>query len=224
MKHSYRPGSRLLNETRLWIGILALLIFFITLAITVTIANVPLFMGSLWFSKSFEAVALSYWTVVDNYLQLLAYLNFPWIDTLAMSDFPTSASAAFHFLEVKHLFYLNYGVMAISALIGFCSVYELKVTHNLWRLYWLFKKMRWLPIIVIILLVFNFNTIFIAFHEIAFNNDAWLFNPATDPIILVLHESFFLLSFVSVFLIVQLAIEWVYRIGKKAFNRQILGI
>lgn len=224
MKHSYRPGSRLLNETRLWIGILALLIFFITLAITVTIANVPLFMGSLWFSKSFEAVALSYWTVVDNYLQLLAYLNFPWIDTLVMSDFPTSASAAFHFLEVKHLFYLNYGVMAISALIGFYALHELKVTHNLWRLYWPFKKLRWLPIIVIILLVFNFNTIFIAFHEIAFNNDAWLFNPATDPIILVLHESFFLLSFVSVFLIVQLAIEWVYRIGKKAFNRQILGI
>lgn len=224
MKHSYRPGSRLLNETRLWIGILALLIFFITLAITVTIANVPLFMGSLWFSKSFESVDLFFWTVVENYLQLLAYLNFPWIDTLAMSDFPTSASAVFHFMEVKHLFYLNYGVMAITALIGFYALYKLKVTHNLWRLYWPFKQLRWLPIIVIILLVFNFNTIFIVFHEIAFNNDAWLFNPATDPIILVLHESFFLLCFVSVFLILQLAIEWVYRIGKKDFNRQILGI
>lgn len=224
MKHSYRPGSRLLNETGLLIGILALLIFFITLAITVTIANVPLFMGSLWLSKSFEAVDLSFWTVVDNYLQLLAYLNFPWIDTLTMSDFSTSASAAFHFMEVKHLFYLNYGVMAISALIGFYALHKLKVSRNLWRLYWPFKKLRWLPIIVIILLVFNFNTIFIAFHEIAFNNDAWLFNPATDPIILVLHESFFLLSFVSVFLILQLAIEWVYSMGKKAFNRQILGI
>ena len=42
--------------------------------------------------------------------------------------------------------------------------------------------------IVIILLVFNFNTIFIAFHEIAFNNDAWLFNPATDPILNNLSE------------------------------------
>lgn len=224
MKHSYRHGSRHLNKIRLWIEILALLIFFITLAITVTIANVPLFMVALWFSKSFETVDLSFWTVVDNYLQLLAYLNFPWIDTLSMSDFPTSSSAAFHFMEVKHLFYLNYGVMAISALIGFCSLHKLKVTHNLWRLYWPFKQLRWLPIIVIILLVFNFNTIFIAFHEIAFNNDAWLFNPATDPIILVLHQSFFLLCFVSVFLILQLAIEWVYRIGKKDFNRQILGI
>lgn len=72
MKHYYRHGSRHLNKIRLWIEILDLLIFFITLAITVTIANVPLFMGSLWFSKSFETVDLSFWTVVDNYLQLLA--------------------------------------------------------------------------------------------------------------------------------------------------------
>ncbi|WP_290491467.1 MULTISPECIES: TIGR01906 family membrane protein [unclassified Aerococcus] len=224
MKHSYRSGSKLLHETRLWLGILALLIFFITLAITVTIANVPLFMGSLWFSKSFDAVDLTFWTVVDNYLQLLAYLNFPWVETLAMSDFPTSASAAFHFMEVKHLFYLNYVAMLISGLIGAFTLHKLTVTRDLWRLYWPFKQLRWLPIIVIILLVFNFNAIFIAFHEIAFNNDAWLFNPETDPIILVLHESFFLLCFVSVFLILQLAIEWVYRIGKKDFNRQILGI
>src|SRR5699024_12837641 len=98
MKHSYRPGSRHLNKIRLWIEILALLIFFITLAITVTIANVPLFMGSLWFSKSFETVDLSFWTVVDNYLQLLAYLNFPSIDTLYISDSPNSSSSTFLFI------------------------------------------------------------------------------------------------------------------------------
>ncbi|MEY8370699.1 TIGR01906 family membrane protein [Aerococcaceae bacterium 50-4] len=224
MKHSYRPGHKALHEIRLWIGILALILFFITFAITVTIANVPLFMGSLWFSKSFELVGLSFWTVVENYLQLLSYLNFPWINTLHMSDFPTSPSAAFHFMEVKHLFYLNYGLMLLSALIALFSIYKLKVSRNLWRLYWPFKQLRWLPIIVIILLIFNFNTIFVAFHEIAFNNDAWLFNPVTDPIILVLHESFFLLCFISVFLIIQLGIEFIFRIGKKDFNRQILGI
>lgn len=224
MKHSYQPGHKFLHDIRLFIVVLALLIFFISLAITITIANVPLFMGSLWFSKSFELVNLSFWTVVENYLQLLAYLNFPWIDNLAMTDFPTSASAAFHFMEVKHLFYLNYATLIVSAVVGLYSLYKLKVSRNLWRLYWPFKQLRWLPIIIIVLLIFNFNTIFIAFHEIAFNNDAWLFNPITDPIILVLHESFFLLCFLSVFVILQIGIEVVYRIGKKDFNRQILGI
>jgi integral membrane protein (TIGR01906 family) len=224
MKHSYKPGNKYLNEIKLFIGILALILFLTTLAITLTIANVPLFMGSLWFSHSFELVGLSFWTVVENYLQLLAYLNFPWIDSLAMADFPTSASAAFHFMEVKHLFYLNYFVLLVSAIIGFYSLHRLKETRNLWRLHWPFKQLRWLPILVIVLLIFNFNAIFVAFHEIAFNNDAWLFNPATDPIILVLHESFFLLCFISVFLILQIGIEVIYRIGRKAFNQQILGI
>ncbi len=224
MKHSYQPGNRIGNEIKLYVGIISILLFLITLAITLTIINVPLFMGSLWFSKSYELVGMTFSTVMDNYLELMAYLNFPWIDTLAMSDFPTSASAAFHFMEVKHLFYLNYGVLIISALISIFIFKKLKESRNVWRLYWPFKQLRWLPIIVIILLIFNFNTIFIAFHEIAFNNDAWLFNPATDPIILVLHESFFLLCFISVFVIIQLGIEVVFRVGKKDFEKQILGI
>lgn len=224
MKHSYQPGNRIGNEIKLYVGIISILLFLITLAITLTIINVPLFKGSLWFSKSYELVGMTFSTVMDNYLELMAYLNFPWIDTLAMSDFPTSASAAFHFMEVKHLFYLNYGVLIISALISIFIFKKLKESRNVWRLYWPFKQLRWLPIIVIILLIFNFNTIFIAFHEIAFNNDAWLFNPATDPIILVLHESFFLLCFISVFVIIQLGIEMVFRVGKKDFEKQILGI
>lgn len=224
MKHSYQPGNRIGNEIKLYVGIISILLFLITLAITLTIINVPLFMGSLWFSKSYELVGMTFSTVMDNYLELMAYLNFPWIDTLAMSDFPTSASAAFHFMEVKHLFYLNYGVLIISALISIFIFKKLKGSRNVWRLYWPFKQLRWLPIIVIILLIFNFNTIFIAFHEIVFNNDAWLFNPATDPIILVLHESFFLLCFISVFVIIQLGIEVVFRVGKKDFEKQILGI
>ena len=224
MKHSYQPGHKFLHDIHLFMVVLTLVIFFVSLAITVTIANVPLFMGSLWYSKSFELVHLTFWTVVENYLQLLAYLNVPWIDHLVMKDFPTSASAAFHFMEVKHLFYLNYAILIVSAIVGRYLLYKLKVSRNLWRLYWPFKQLRWLPILVIILLIFNFNTIFIVFHEIAFNNDAWLFNPTTDPIILVLHESFFLLCFISVFVILQIEIEVVYRKVKKDFNHQILGI
>src|SRR5699024_10081043 len=127
----------------------------------------------------------------------------------------------FHFMEVKHLLYLNNGVMASYALIGFCSLHKLNVSHNLWRLFWPFKQVIWLPMIVVIFLVFNFNTIFIAFHYIAFSNvsmlfhdEAALYHPVTDTIILVLDGSLFLLCFVYVCLSLQLAIQWGYRIGK----------
>lgn len=223
MKHSYQNGNKVTQEVLVWVSIIAILIFILTLAITLTILNVPLFMGSLWFSESYELVGLSFGTVLDNYLQLLAYLNFPWVNTLSMSDFPTSASAAFHFMEVKHLFYLNYASMAASGLIAYFSTRYLKKERIFWRLHFPFKQLRWLPAIIILILTFNFNTIFVAFHEIAFDNDAWLFNPATDPIILVLHESFFLLCFISVFAILQIGIELIYRRAKKYFNYQILG-
>jgi integral membrane protein (TIGR01906 family) len=223
MKHSYQPGNKLGNEILFWMGILAILIFLLTFSITLTIINIPLFMISLWFSKAYELVGLTFSTVMDNYNILMAYLNFPWVEALNMPDFPTSVNAAIHFMEVKNLFYLNYGAMVLSALIAAFSLWKLNASRNLWRLYWPFKQLRWLPMIIIVILIFNFNTIFVGFHELVFQNDYWLFNPATDPIILVLDESFFLLCFISVFVIIQLGIELVYRLGKKDFQERIIG-
>ena len=40
-------------------------------------------------------------------------------------------------------------------------------------------------------MLIGFDQFFIAFHGLFFNNDAWLFNPLTDPIINALPEAYF---------------------------------
>ncbi len=51
-----------------------------------------------------------------------------------------------------------------------------------------------------------FNTLFIKFHELFFNNDAWIFDPKKDPIILALPEEFFMVCFIVVFSILLLGL------------------
>ncbi|MCT7870035.1 MAG: DUF1461 domain-containing protein, partial [Lactobacillus crispatus] len=48
-----------------------------------------------------------------------------------------------------------------------------------------------LPIIIFPFAVTNFDSFFVIFHHILFNNSDWLFDPNTDPIINVLTEGFF---------------------------------
>lgn len=48
-----------------------------------------------------------------------------------------------------------------------------------------------LPVIVLPFALMNFDEFFISFHHLLFNNNDWLFNPTTDPIINVLTEEFF---------------------------------
>ena len=45
-------------------------------------------------------------------------------------------------------------------------------------------------------MLIGFDQFFIAFHGLFFNNDAWLFNPLTDPIINALPEAYFMHCFI----------------------------
>ena len=38
----------------------------------------------------------------------------------------------------------------------------------------------------------NWNKVFLTFHKILFRNNYWIFDPASDPVILILPDTFFL--------------------------------
>jgi integral membrane protein (TIGR01906 family) len=58
------------------------------------------------------------------------------------------------------------------------------------------------PAICGILIALNWEQAFITFHHIFFRNDYWLFDPATDPIIVILPDAFFLHCAVGILLLV----------------------
>ena len=61
--------------------------------------------------------------------------------------------------------------------------------------------------------LYGFDRFFVAFHEVLFRDNSWLFDPATDPIISVLPEQFFMHSFLIFLLIYELIFFVIYRRG-----------
>jgi len=61
-----------------------------------------------------------------------------------------------------------------------------------------------IPVLLGIPFIVDFNKAFVAFHEIAFSNDYWLFDPRIDPVINILPEWFFMYAAFLILLIMIL--------------------
>ena len=62
------------------------------------------------------------------------------------------------------------------------------------------------PAILSIPVLINFNWTFTKFHELAFSNDYWIFDPRLDPIIDYLPESLFLKN---TLIILAIIVVWI---------------
>jgi integral membrane protein (TIGR01906 family) len=77
------------------------------------------------------------------------------------------------------------------------------------------------PIIVGILCAIDFDKTFILFHQIAFSNNDWYFDPLTDPVILILPHSFFLQCAVILIISVLLGAATLFAIYFITKNKKI---
>lgn len=167
------------------------------------VASWPLLFIFMLVQKTYETVHMSLFKVMHNYNQLLFYLVWPFKKRLRMDNFPTPPDAAEHFAECKHLFVFTVIVFIVCL-----------------TMYFIFKKQRkkallnldksaaliflLLPIVIFPFAVTNFDSFFVVFHHILFNNSNWLFNPSTAPIINVLTEGFFASCFAVAGIIYEL--------------------
>lgn len=206
-------------RVRDFLGLVSVFVFILTITITLTIWAVPLYQFTLNHLEIPERVGMSFAEIMDNYHVLMRYLHLPWIETLNLPSFPVSASGAFHFYEVKLLFYLNYALLFVSAIGVFLYLRNLKRTNSFWKLVQPFKIAIFVPFILLFILAIDFDWMFVMFHVLLFNNDAWIFNPTTDPIIRVLPQKFFMYCFVLAFiLIVLFFIAGYFYFKKKAYQ------
>lgn len=110
-----------------------------------------------------------------------------------------SESGRSHFADVRGLFLLDFAVMAVTALLAVLLLVLYK--RGKLRFYrfggrspgfWAGVLAAALVLLVGGLAALNFNRAFTVFHAIFFpGKDNWLFDPATDQIILVMPETFF---------------------------------
>lgn len=128
----------------------------------------------------------------ENYDALIDY-NLRW--EKGMLEFPTlpqSREGQIHFAEVKDIFdwfkYMGIGCF----LLGAAGVFWFERKRE--RLYLKYTSVLSvvIPAVVGILVAVNWDSAFVLFHKIAFDNDYWLFDPASDPVITMLPDEFFL--------------------------------
>ena len=133
-----------------------------------------------------------------------------------------SESGLSHFAECKQIFnviYLAGAASLVFVIVSFiikAKLGELKYLRNCAIITVV------LPAIVGIFALIDFDTLFLIFHKITFSNDDWLFDPATDPIINMLPQEFFMqcaLIIVGTMLIGVITVLIIYFVAKK--NRRV---
>ena len=194
------------------------ILFLLSLAILLTIYLAWLIypLEISWLNLT-NRVHLQPQTIQHNFNVLMAYLTNPFSQQLEMPDLPSSVSGLHHFAVVKGLFHLAQGVALVTLPI-FYLFWKQVIRKGFLPLYRrALLIILSLPLALGLVGVFiGFEQFFTLFHQILFvGDDTWLFDPAKDPVILILPEDFFLHAFLLFFCLYELIFGFMYLQSRK---------
>lgn len=165
--------------------------------------------------------------VLRNYDHLIEYCSPFYHGELSFPDFPSSASALSHFAETKGLF------SCFSLAVPFCFlagilIISLKARGQRKKVFTqnffiefsrAIRLTAWLcilaPLTCLILFFIDFHKVFYGMHHILFNNNDWIFDAATDPIITILPERYFLCCGIGIIVFLFLAAAGLCRLHNR---------
>jgi len=170
---------------------LILTFFIISGSVIGTLAFRPLYYRDIAKLEIEALSGLSEEEIRENYDALIDY-NIGWEDgLLEFPSLPQSQEGQIHFKEVKDIFdlfkYLGIGTLILGAAGIF---YMCRREEFIYLKYTSILAVA-LPAVLGSLVAVNWQKAFVWFHEIAFDNDFWIFDPATDPVIDMLPNAFF---------------------------------
>ena len=189
------------------------MLFLLSLSIFLTIYLAWIFypMEIQWLNLA-DRVYLKPENIQYNFHILMNYLTNPFSQGLQMPDFRSSKSGLHHFAVVKNLFHLVQ-LVALVTLPSFYFFVKVIVKKGFLSLY----RKSLLVLVVFPLLIglvgvlIGFDQFFTLFHQILFvGDDTWLFDPAKDPVILILPEAFFLHAFLLFFALYESFFVFLY--------------
>ena len=189
------------------------MLFLLSLSILLTIYLAWIFypLEIEWLNLT-DRVYLKPETIQYNFHILMDYLTNPFSQVLQMPDFRSSASGLHHFAVVKNLFHFVQ-LVALVTLPSFYFFVNRIVKKDFLSLY----RKSLLALVVLPLLIglvgvlIGFDQFFTLFHQILFvGDDTWLFDPAKDPVILILPETFFLHAFLLFFALYESFFVFLY--------------
>lgn len=168
------------------------MIFIISAAVMLTLVFKPLYYYDVQKLQLARETGYSEEEILKNYDALIQYNVSPFEKELQLPTLEMSEEGRIHFEEVKVIFQLFLKLFLITALLA-AVITAVKKKNGQYAYLKLAGILTLLvPTICGIFVAVNWERAFVLFHEIAFANDYWLFDPVTDPIILLLPDAFFM--------------------------------
>ena len=187
----------------------------VCLAVSITVWFRPLYYADIEFLDIPEKSGYSEEVCHNNYDVLIDYNVIGGTSELEFPDMEMSEHGRIHFEEVKRIFIF----MQIEALAG---------TAVLAAVYFRRKRKGWMHLTgfvslavaaaVLLAVVVDWEWAFETMHGLLFDNDYWLFNPQTDPVIKILPDRFFMhcgIMIIGLTAVLTAGLEILYRRKKK---------
>jgi len=152
--------------------------------------------------------------IKSNYDILIDYLNPFYRGNLKLDGLAMSPQGAFHFYEVKVIFDLIFILFAVTLLLSLFIFIRKRKEKDLRYMKYTALLTFLIPVILGIPFVLDFSKSFVVFHEIAFSNDYWIFDPRIDPVIKILPEWFFMYAAFLILVLMALVAILFFLAGK----------
>lgn len=206
--------------TDLFIGIIFTLLF-ISIGVVFTINFRPLYYMDIKLLNIESNSGLAKEEIVKNYNTLIDYSSPFFKGDLQFPTLPASQSGLKHFAEVKVLFTDFYILGAITLILGIIIIIQKSRNRDYSFLLVSSITAIILPLLLGFFMSLDFDRTFIIFHKIFFNNNDWLFDPVTDPVINILPDTYFMhcaLLIIVIVLFFSIAFSVIYFLRRKHFS------
>ena len=183
---------------------LILTLTLISLTVVLTLACKPLYYLDIHALHIPETTGYTISEIKANYDAVIDYSLSFGKASLEFPTFPMSEGGRIHFEEVKNIFNLFKYMAIFGTLAGAAGILRQRRKQSYGYLKLTAILTVALPAVIGATVALNWDWTFAAFHELAFNNDYWLLDPATDPVINILPDAYFLHCAVMILLLVIL--------------------
>lgn len=183
---------------------LILTLTLISLTVVLTLACKPLYYLDIHALHILETTGYTISEIKANYDAVIDYSLSFGNAPLEFPTFPMSEGGRIHFEEVKNIFNLFKYMAIFGTLTGAAGILRQRRKQSYGYLKLTAILTVALPAVIGATVALNWDWTFAAFHELAFNNDYWLFDPATDPVINILPDAYFLHCAVMILVLVIL--------------------
>ncbi len=172
-------------------GILLLLLF-IGAGLAVTLSCRSLYTSGIDEWRLTDISGLDRDTIIRNYDMMMDWTSPFHREALVLQDYTLSPSAARHFAECKVLF--DFFLIAGAAALPLCVLLTVRfaVAKRYGSIMAAGLISLVIPVVFVLFALIDFDTLFVIFHKAFFNNDMWIFDRATDPVIDILPEAYFM--------------------------------